>query len=315
MPSVVLLLPKSGYRNDDFLAAAQRLGLEVILATDVCHRLAESWDEAPLALRFRDAEAAADELARAVAARKPLAVVGVDDLTALVAALAAERLALPAQSAGSGRRGPKKADQPREAARGAAFRCPRFEVVPRDLEGEEREALLARAPYPCVVKPLILSGSRGVIRADDRERLRAALARVAALLRSPDVAQRRDPDLERVMIEEFVPGPEVALEGLLIRGHLHVLALVRQAGPAGRALTSRRRSTSRLPALRPAVQDAVAREVSRGCAALGPARRSRPRRVAPLARWAADPGDRRAQHRRALRARAALRGRASRSRT
>src|SRR3954469_22594283 len=70
MASVVLLLPKSGYRNDDFLAAAQRLGLEVILATDVCHRLAETWEQAPLALRFRDAEAAAEELARAVAERK-----------------------------------------------------------------------------------------------------------------------------------------------------------------------------------------------------------------------------------------------------
>ena len=43
MSSVVLLLPKSGYRNDDFLAAAQRLGVEVIQATDVCHRLAETW--------------------------------------------------------------------------------------------------------------------------------------------------------------------------------------------------------------------------------------------------------------------------------
>jgi biotin carboxylase len=267
VPSVVLLLPKSGYRNDDFLAAAERLGLEVILATDVCHRLAESWDEAPLALRFRDARAAAEELAGAVAARKPLAVVGVDDLTAFVAALAAEKLALPHNPPEAVAAARQKATS-REKLRAAGIPVPRFEVLPRDLEGAALDAVLSRAPYPCVVKPLILSGSRGVIRADDPAGLRAALARVAALLRSPDVAQRRDPDLERVMIEEFVPGPEVALEGLLIRGHLHVLALFDKPDPLDGPYFEETLyvTPSRAPA---GIQDAVAREVARGCSALG----------------------------------------------
>src|SRR3954469_19992859 len=77
MPAVVLLLPKSGYRNEDFLAAAEKLGVSVIPASDVCHRLADTWDEAPLALRFRDAGAAADELVQEVGDRKPVAVIGV----------------------------------------------------------------------------------------------------------------------------------------------------------------------------------------------------------------------------------------------
>jgi biotin carboxylase len=267
MPSVVLLLPKSGYRNDDFLAAAQRLGLEVIPATDVCHRLAETWDEAPLALRFRDAEAAAEELSRAVAARKPLAVVGVDDLSALVAALAAEKLGLPHNPPEAVAAARRKATS-REKLRAAGIPVPRFEVVPREIAGAALDALLSRAPFPCVVKPLILSGSRGVIRANGREGLRAALARVAALLRSPDVAQRRDPDLERLLIEEFVPGPEVALEGLLIRGHLHVLALFDKPDPLDGPYFEETLyvTPSRVPA---PLQDSVAREVSRGCAALG----------------------------------------------
>lgn len=267
MSSVVLLLPKSGYRNDDFLAAAQRLGVEVIQATDVCHRLAETWEEAPLALRFRDAEAAAEELARAVAERKPLAVVGVDDLTALVAALAAEKLSLPHNPPEAVAAARRKATS-REKMQAASIPVPRFEVVRRDLGGAALDALLSRAPYPCVVKPLILSGSRGVIRANDRESLRTAIARVAALLRSPDVAQRRDPDLERVLIEEFVPGPEVALEGLLIRGHLHVLALFDKPDPLDGPYFEETLyvTPSRAPA---PLQDSVAREVSRGCAALG----------------------------------------------
>ncbi|HXN82684.1 MAG TPA: hypothetical protein VN883_09395, partial [Myxococcales bacterium] len=89
MPKVVLVLPKSGYRNEDFLAAASLLGVEVIAASDLCHQLAGIWEETPVALRFRDAEAAAEELARGVRERSPVAVLGVDDLTALVAALAA----------------------------------------------------------------------------------------------------------------------------------------------------------------------------------------------------------------------------------
>ena len=86
-------------------------------------------------------------------------------------------------------------------------------------------------PFPCVVKPLVLSASRGVIRADDPASLRAALDRVGGLLRSPQVAVRRDPELSKMLVEEFLPGPEVALEGLLTRGSLQVLALFDKPDP------------------------------------------------------------------------------------
>ncbi len=267
MPKVVLVLPKSGYRNDDFVAAAHKLGLEVIAASDVCHQLADIWDEAPVALRFRDAQAAAEELASGVRDRKPVAVVGVDDLTALVAALTAEKLGLPHNSADAVAAARSKALS-REKLRDAGLPVPRFELVPRDLAGDELESAVSRAPYPCVVKPLVLSGSRGVIRADDPGQLRSALARVSALLRSPDVAQRRDPDLGRLLIEEFIPGPEVALEGLLVRGRLHVLALFDKPDPLDGPYFEETLYVT--PSRHPApLQDAVAREVSRGCAALG----------------------------------------------
>ena len=267
MASVVLVLPKSGYRNEDFLSAAKRLGVEVIAASDVCHQLADIWEEAPVALRFRDAQTAAEELARGVRDRKPVAVVGVDDLTTLVAALAAEKLGLshnPASAAGAAR---NKAWS-RQRLRDAHLSVPRFEMVSRDLAGAALEAFLARAPYPCVVKPLVLSGSRGVVRADDAAALRAALARVAALLRSPEVAQRRDPDLEKVLVEEFVPGPEVALEGLLAAGHLHVLAIFDKPDPLDGPYFEETLYVT--PSRHPApLQDAIAREASLGCAALG----------------------------------------------
>jgi biotin carboxylase len=266
-PAVVLVLPKSGYRNDDFLAAAKRLGADVIVASDVCHQLADAWTTAPVALRFRDAQAAADELARAVRERKPVAVIGVDDLTALVATLTAARLRLPHNPAEAVAAARSKALS-RAKLRDADVAVPRFEVASRDIAGGELEALLQRTPYPCVVKPLVLSASRGVIRADDPQALRAALQRVAALLSSPDIAQRRDADLDRVLIEEFVPGPEVALEGLLMRRHLHALAIFDKPDPLDGPYFEETLYVT--PSRHPApLQDAIAREVSRGCAALG----------------------------------------------
>jgi biotin carboxylase len=82
------------------------------------------------------------------------------------------------------------------------------------------------------------------------------------------VAQRRDPDLARVLVEEFIPGPEVALEGLLSRGELHVLALFDKPDPLEGPFFEETLYVT--PSRHPApLQEAVARAVSQGCSALG----------------------------------------------
>lgn len=267
MPSVVLVLPKSGYRNEDFVAAAGRLGVEVIHASDACHQLSEFWEETPLALRSHNASTAADALAREVKPRSPVAIVGVDDLTSLVATLASARLGLPHNPPGAVASARNK-NLSRSRLKDAGLPAPWFEVVPRDLAGPELEAFSSRLPYPVVVKPLVLSGSRGVIRANDPRSFSEAFARVAALLRSPDVAQRRDPELLRIQVEEFIPGPEISLEGLLTRGQLHVLALFDKPDPLDGPFFEETLyvTPSRHAA---ALQDAAAQAVSEGCAALG----------------------------------------------
>jgi biotin carboxylase len=219
-----VLLPQSSYRADDLLAAARKLGVEVFAASDRCHVLAEQWTEGSLPLDFTDPERAARELADAVRSREPRAVLGTDDQTAVIAARAARLLGLPhdppeAVEAARNKR------LSRERLREAGIPVPRFQVV--ELGG----AIPDEVTFPCVVKPLVLSASRGVIRADDPAELRAAVERVGRLLRSPQVAVRRDAELSRVLIEEFLPGPEVALEGLLTRGELTVLALFDKPDP------------------------------------------------------------------------------------
>jgi biotin carboxylase len=267
MPAVVLVLPKSGYQNDDFLAAARKLGLEVIAASDACHQLAEHWQSAAVVWKASDPSQAADEIAKAVDGRSLAAILGVDDRTALIAAFAAHRLGLPHNPAVAVAAARNKALS-RTRLREAGLPVPRFQVLNAEPSAEELQALLASAPYPCVAKPLSLSASRGVIRADNPAALRAAIHRIAALLRSPDVAQRRDADSRGLIVEEFVPGQEIALEGLLQKGKLRVLALFDKPDPLDGPFFEETLYVT--PSRQPQeLQAAVARTVSDGCRALG----------------------------------------------
>jgi len=233
MPTVVLLLPKRSYNGDDFFAAAKRLGFQVFAASDRCRKLAEVWGGETLALPFRDPEIAAQELAERVRELRPAAVVGTDDQTAIIAARAAAHLGLahnPIEAVEAAR----DKSLSREKLRAAGVPVPWFEVFSIGATANPTPTLAGlaeRVPYPCVVKPLILSASRGVIRADDPGSFLAAAARLAALLRHPQVSVRRDEALERILVEEFLPGPEVALEGILAGGHLEVLAIFDKPEP------------------------------------------------------------------------------------
>ena len=67
-------------------------------------------------------------------------------------------------------------------------------------------AVLARVSFPCVVKPLRLSASQGVIRANDAAEFTAAVARIARLLQSPEVQTTREEDLDRLLVESYHSG-------------------------------------------------------------------------------------------------------------
>src|SRR5260370_23806783 len=141
---------------------------------------------------MRDPGRVAGGLARGGRAGEPRAIIGVDAQTALVAALTSEKLGLPHNPVRSVAAARSK-EQSRERLRAAGLPVPRFQVVPRDLVDLDEVSV----PFPCVVKPLVLSGSRGVIRADTPAELREALRRGAALLQPPHAAQRPDPAAAR----------------------------------------------------------------------------------------------------------------------
>jgi biotin carboxylase len=154
------------------------------------------------------------------------AVVPVDDRTTVAGAAIAERLGLRSSPLAAVVATRNK-HRMREAFARAGVRSPGFTLLHL---ADDPEAAAARVAYPCVLKPTILAGSRGVIRADDRAAFAIAFRRIAAILASADTGTPGEGS-DEVLVEDFVPGQEVALEGLLVAGELHVLALFDKPDP------------------------------------------------------------------------------------
>ena len=266
--ALLLLVPTRSYRTDDFLAAAAKLDVPVVVGSDRCHRIEEAFGAAEgfLSLDYRRPARAADAIARAAARRPIRGVVPVDDGTAVIAAVAADRLGLPRNPPEAARRAADKLAM-RRALSEAGVPVPRFQAF-EIARGPERPA--RHVEYPCVLKPLALSASRGVVRADDPASFAAAWARVAAIVAAAR-ADRRPGDARAgrwLLVESFVPGAEVALEGLLRGGALEVLALFDKPDPLDGPFFEETLyvTPSRHPA---ATQAAVAATAAAAAAAMG----------------------------------------------
>ena len=223
---LLLLLPTTTYRTEAFVEAATKLGVELVCASERPSTLEHLAPDALVTLDFADPLASAETIAR-FAARRPIdAVVPVDDLTTVVAAAISQRLGLKANALPAVTLARDKHAM-RRCLAAAGVPVPRFRLVPL---ADDPVAAASAAEYPCVLKPLALSASRGVIRANDAREFVAAFRRIATILDNveaplPDEARRA------LLVEEFIPGREVAVEGLLIGGTLHVLALFDKPDP------------------------------------------------------------------------------------
>lgn len=219
-PLLLLLFPAHSYRVEAFLAAADRLGADIALGTDLPGaflRHGRPVHEVDFSAPERSAAALA-----AAAERAPFAgVLATNEPSAVVAALVAERLGLP-HATPAGARAARDKRLLREALASAGVPGASF----RMLEPHEApEGIAAQLAFPCVVKPPMLTGSQGVIRADDPAAFARAVHRVRAILASHPGDAAREPDFHRLLVEEYLPGKEVALEALVTRGELRPLAL------------------------------------------------------------------------------------------
>jgi biotin carboxylase len=256
---LLLLLPTTTYRTEAFIDAATRLGVELVCASERPSTLEELSPNSLVTLDFADPYGSAETIARFARSRPIDAVVGVDDLTTVTAAAISQRLGLKANALPAVTTARDKHAMRRCLAE-AGVPVPRFQLV--ELSDDPARAA-QKVEYPCVLKPLMLSASRGVIRANDPREFVAAFERIAAILAEPDAARPR-----ALLVEEFVPGREIALEGLLVGGSLHVLAIFDKPDPLDGPFFEETIyvTPSRLPAPTQARVAAVTRDA---CSALG----------------------------------------------
>jgi biotin carboxylase len=208
---LLLFAATTGYQIRVFADAARRLGVELTLATDRCHVLEDPWGDRALAVKF-------DRIPESVDVLRGLrfdGVAAVGDRPAILAAAAAEMLGVPFHPPAAARACNDKF-LARQLYQAAGLRVPRFFRAAGD---EDPQALAARAPYPCVLKPLGLSASRGVIRANDPAEFVAAFRRI-----------RKMGELQ-LQVESYIEGREFAVEGLANEGRFHPLAIFDKPDP------------------------------------------------------------------------------------
>jgi biotin carboxylase len=211
---VLLLVPARTYRAADFLAAASRLGLDLIVGSDGALPLG---GRPVLSVSPGDPERSADQV---MASTGPVtAVVAVDTPMLILAAVLAERMGLPHNPVGAVIAATDKAVQ-RHRWAAAQVAQPAFRVVPAAATEDDLWQAAAEVGYPCVVKACSLSASQGVLRADDPAAAVAAARRIQQIL-----AAAGRPGPEPLLVEEYVPGPELSIDGLLTAGVLTVTAV------------------------------------------------------------------------------------------
>ena len=219
---ILLLMTPATYRAGAFLSAARALHLEVVVGIDLPETLKEYW-HVPLGLDFANPNASIQTIVEFHRDHPIQAIISVDDSATELAARAGTAIGLAYNS-------PQAAEAARDkllmrtlmSAGGAP--CPIFRPF---LLNSDPDVIASQVTYPCVLKPLRLSGSRGVIRANNSQEFIVAFNRLKRLLISEGNSEHET----TILVEDFIPGFEVALEGLLTKSQLKVLALFDKPDP------------------------------------------------------------------------------------
>ena len=256
-PRVMLLISPSSYRGEAFSRAARRLALDAIPVFDLPEEM-DAHRSYRKSIDFRNIPGSVDWITQYHAEHPLSAVLSVDDSATQLAAVVSAQLGLPSND-------PRAAEAARDKfvmrsmLSAAGVKCPAFRLVARDDDVTE---VARQTSYPAVVKPRRMSGSRGVIRVDTAAELAAALTRVRAILASEAEADAT------ILIEDYLPGAEVAVEGVVAGGEVQILAIFDKPDPLEGPFFEETIyvTPSRLS---PLVQERIAAETAAAAAALG----------------------------------------------
>jgi hypothetical protein len=224
---VLFFTAKLGYQARSFEEAAKQLHVELFYVTDRCHQLDDPWEDRAIAVHFESPAEAAQTAIDKSRQKQLDGIIALGDRPAHAAAFAARSLGIAFHHPAAVEACRSKL-RAREVLRDAGLPVPWFRAVPLD---PAPEPALLDIKYPCVLKPLSLSASQGVIRANNREEFLAAAARIRKLLRSPEIQVTREPRLGEIVVEGYLPGREVAVEALMTSGDLRILAVFDKPDP------------------------------------------------------------------------------------
>jgi biotin carboxylase len=224
---LLLFTAKLGYQTRSFEEASRKLGVELVYVTDRCHQLEDPWGDHAIAVHFESPETAAYTVMENVRGQPIAGVLALGDRPAAAAAYAARGLGIHYNHPAAVEACRSKVRM-REVFRDAGLRVPWFRTLP--LNPVPEPALLGIS-YPCVLKPISLSASQGAMRTNNREEFLAAAGRLRRLLESPEIRATREPNLDQMIVEGYIPGREVAVEGLLSEGVLRILAIFDKPDP------------------------------------------------------------------------------------
>ncbi len=231
LKNIALFASKLGYQTRSFAAAARKLGVQLAYVTDRCHELSDPWGDQAIPVRFANPEEAAATAMQSLRGKPLDAILALGDAPAVSASYAARGLGLRANHPAAVEACHNKLRM-REVFRAAGLFNPPTTLWFRSIPlFPQPEPSLLGIPYPCVLKPLSLSASQGVTRANSHDEFREAARRLAHLLERPDLRMKSESLVREVLVEEYIPGVEVAVEGILMDGDLKLLAIFDKPDP------------------------------------------------------------------------------------
>jgi len=244
--------------------AARRIGVEVVVGSNRRQVLEDYSHGGTLTLNFRDTEIGTQQIVDYAKEHALEAIVSVDDETLVLAAKASSVLGLPHNSLES-IFSIRNKFRMREKIFKAGLPSPEFHLFSIHKNPEQ---LSSQVNFPCVLKPTFLAASRGVIRANHPKEFKQAFHRIKSILKDPKVKSLGGESADEILVEDYIPGQEVALEGLMMKGELQVLALFDKPDPLEGPFFEETIyvTPSRLP---PFVQEQVVQNIFRSAQALG----------------------------------------------
>ena len=264
MTRVLIVAATTGYQIRSFGQAAEKLGVRLVFASDRCDQLDDPWWDQAIPIRFHDELGSVQAIVDRFGEHPPDGVIAVGDRPVTIAARVNEAFGLPGNPSSAALASRNKLES-RRALQAAGLAAPAFRPI--SLADDPREISLTLS-YPAVVKPLTMSGSRGVIRVNTSCEFVLAFERLRALLAQPDVRVERDTAHDMLLVESFIPGREFAVEGVLTGGALRLFALFDKPDPLNGPffeetiyLTPSRESAR--------VQEAIVAAVAAGASAVG----------------------------------------------